>query len=164
MGEGGLHCTADLHVSPARDDSVRAVPVLVASGGLPGRSYGVCGHPKRGGGGESCQRLPCACGAGCAGTSIFQGAQVFFHGRYQVSPASDIAPLTKPRSPLASGHLTPFFGLNMEEKLFVTRATKQAPSGGPALGWGRPARRLLISFSARSQHEPNWGRGIIWVS
>lgn len=61
---------------------------------------------------------------------------MFFHRRYQVSPASDIALLTKPRTPLASEHLTPFFGLSVEEKL-VTRATKQAPSAGPGSGLGQ---------------------------
>lgn len=152
MGEGGLHCTADLHVSPALDDSVRAVPILAASGGLPGWSYGVRGHPERGGGGESCQRLPCACGAGCAGTSIFQGAQVFFHGRYQVSPASDIAPLTKPRAPLASGHLTPFFGLNVEEKLCLSPVPPSKPLLGGRLwvGGGQHAGCSLASVLAAS--------------
>lgn len=43
MGKGALHHIARLHVSPALDDSTEAIPVLVASGGLPGQSAGCVG-------------------------------------------------------------------------------------------------------------------------
>ena len=143
------HRIAHLHVSLALDDSVGAVPVLAASGGLPGQSYSVCEHPKktRSGAGEGCQGPPCACGAGCAGAGIFQGAQVFFHRRYQVSPASDIAPLTKPRSPLASEHFTPFFRLNLEEKLCLSPVPPSKPLPGRWL-WLGGGRHAVCSLAA----------------
>lgn len=74
-------------------------------------------------------------------------------------------PLTKSRSPLASEHLTLFFRLNVEEKWCLS----PVPPSNPfllrlALAWGRPTRSLLISHSGHSQHEPNWGQGILWAS
>lgn len=78
---------------------------------------------------------------GCAGAGIFRGAQGFFHRRYQVSPASDITPPTKPCSPLASEHLTPFFRLNVEEKLCLSPLPPSKPLLGGWLWVGEAGRQ-----------------------
>lgn len=163
LSKGGLSCISHLHVCHALDGRTGALPFPAASGAFPHFLAGVKGCV------GTWKELvveagKAARGLQCGLCRYFLRSTSVFPQKVSGLPSIKYHLLTKSLSPcFRASH--PLLQTECGGKMvFVTCATNQLLCVGSGSGLGRPACSLLISHSAHSQHEPNWGHGIMWVS